>query len=60
MLAQRSPTLLLRFAGALLLRFAARRLSASLLKEPPRFTRLELLPRKTDLFPDDWPRQERG
>lgn len=37
----RSPRLLLRLPGSLLLRFAARAFLASLFQEPPRFTRLE-------------------
>ena len=40
-LARRRPKLLLRLSGVLLLRFAQRRLRASLFHEPPRFTRFE-------------------
>ena len=43
-LRHRAPKFALRLEGVLLLRFAARMLTASLLKLPPRFTRLEPLP----------------
>ncbi len=41
MLARRSPRLLLRLVGLLLLRFADRRLVALLFQLPPRLPRLE-------------------
>ncbi len=43
-LTQRAPKFALRLDGVLLLRLADRMLTASLLKLPPRFTRLEPLP----------------
>ena len=42
--AQRTPMLLLRFVGVLLLRLAARKLVALLFQLPPRITRLEACP----------------